>query len=158
MLRKGESILGIGLEPRSIVLPRRVGRGGFPGAAHRSQGEERCCLAEGFFQPEIGLRWESDQPLGSIAVVRQCMTELVRELEAVLRPMGVAGGQADRDPAGRRPPKVRLRVVRTIIDIDSSELSGPAIPPKFEASRLQKQGEIGGTNSPKAVRLNPKIH
>jgi hypothetical protein len=85
------------------------------------------------------------------------MTKLMRELEAVLCPMSVAGGQADGDPSGRRPLKVRLRVVRTTIDIDSSELSGRTEPPDFKASGLQEYGEIGGTNPAKSTRLNPKI-
>jgi hypothetical protein len=85
------------------------------------------------------------------------MTELVRELEAVLGPMGVAGRQADRNPTGRRPLEVGLRMVRTIIDINSGELSVPAVPPKFKTGRLQKRREIGRTNSSKAARLNPEI-
>ena len=49
MLRERHLLFGVGIKPGSVSSPRRVGRGGLPGAAHGSQGEQRSRFAETFF-------------------------------------------------------------------------------------------------------------
>src|SRR6202035_1469502 len=130
---------------------------GPPGAAHRSQGVQRSRFTKTFFQPEIGMGWITHQLARPIAEVGQGMTELVRKLKAVLRPMSVLSGQANRDAAGGRPLEVRLRMIRPMIDVDPAQLSPRAVAPKFKACRLQKGGQIGGTGRSKPVCLDADI-
>ena len=94
---------------------------------------------KGFLPTKNWLGADNEPSLcGPIAEVRQGMTELVRELKAVLGPMSVLGRQADRDAAGRRPLEIGLRMIGTIIDVDSAELSSRAVAPKFKSRQTAK--------------------
>jgi|SRR5580704_2424487 len=157
MLRERQPLLCIGVQPRSVVLPGRIGRGRAPSTAHGSQGEQRSRFAKTFFQPEIVVGWITDQPPRSIAEVGQRVAELVRKLKTVLRPVSVLSGQADHDPTTGRALEIGLRMIGTMIDIDTAELGPRAVAPNFKGHRLQKGGEISGTGRSKRVSLHPEI-
>src|ERR1700722_5733793 len=118
MFCQRNSLLGIAVQPRRVILPAWIGRRDPPGAGHGSQGKQRGRLTQTFFQPEIGLGWKTHHSLRSIVEVGQGVTEFVRKLKAVLRPMSVLGSQADRDAALCRALDVRLWVIKTMIDIN----------------------------------------
>src|ERR1700740_1616107 len=102
MLREREPPVGVSAEPRSIVSPGRIGRSDLPGTTHSSQGEQRSRFAKAFFQPEIGVGRITHQPLRIITEVGQRMAELVGKLKAVLGPVSVLSGEANRDTPPRR--------------------------------------------------------
>jgi hypothetical protein len=66
------------------------------------------------------------------------MAKFVSKLEAILSPVCILSSQPDRNPAIRHPDEIRLRMVKTVIDINSTEMSPRTITPQFEGSRLQK--------------------
>src|SRR5438876_7696435 len=157
MLRQPESQFGISVEPRSVTPPGRVLRGGLPGAAHGSQNEQRSRFAKTFFQPEIGVEWITYQKPRLIAKVGQRMTELMRKLKAILRPVSALSCQTDSNAAARRALEVDLRMISPTVDIDAVELSVWAIPPKFRGRRLQYGSDICGTSTPEPVSLHMDI-
>jgi hypothetical protein len=98
------------------------------------------------------LRWITHQP-HIIAEVGERVAELVRKLKAVLRPMSVATGQANRNTATWRALEIGLRMIGTIIDINTAQLSPGAVAPKFKGRRLQEDSDIFGTSRSKPVNL-----
>ena len=60
------------------------------------------------------------QPWRIIAELRERVTELVRKLKAVLRPVSVPSGQSNRDTATWRTLEVGLWMIGTIMDINTA--------------------------------------
>src|SRR5438309_1155831 len=86
-----------------------------------------------------------------IAKIGQRVAELVRELEAVLRPVGTLSGQTDRDTAVRGTLEIELRVIGPMVDLDAAESSAWAMSPKFTGGGLQHGRNIRGTDSSKTA-------
>jgi len=71
-----------------------------------------------------------------IAVVGRRVAELVRKLKAVLRPVSIPNRQSDPNAAARRSLEIGLRMIGTIVDIDTIQFCVWAVPLKFERRRL----------------------
>lgn len=103
------------------------------------------------------MRRIADRLLRSVAEIGERMAELVRKLKAVLRPMSVLGGQANGNTAIWCALEIGLRMIGTMIDIDTIEVSPWAVAPNFKRSGLQDCDEIFGTNLSKPAHLDPNI-
>ena len=76
---------------------------------------------------------------GLIAEVGQRVAELVRKLKAILRPVSVLSGQADRDSAACGALEIGLRMIGTVVDIDTAELGPRAVAPNFRGQPTAKR-------------------
>src|SRR6266567_299743 len=78
------------------------------------------------------------------------MTELVCKLKTVLCPVSILSRQTDCNPAARHVFKIDLRMIGSVIHIDSGELSMWAIPPKFTCRGLYHRMYISRASFPKS--------
>ena len=157
MFRQREPSLDVSIEPRGVIPPGRKGRGVLPLTAHGSQSKQRGRFAKAFFQPEIGVPCGGYHLALIVAVVGQCVAELVSKLKTVLRPVSILSGESDGDSTGRSKFEIDLRMIGPVIDVETVELSPWAMPPKLRARRLQHGRDISGTNPPESIRLHPDI-
>jgi hypothetical protein len=92
-----------------------------------------------------------------VAEVGQGVTELVRKLEAILGPMSVLSGQANRNAAIGRPLKIGLGMIDPMIDVDPAEFGPRAVAPDLKCRGLQNGAEICGTSCTESVCLHPDV-
>src|SRR5207249_497594 len=86
------------------------------------------------------------------------MAELVRKLKTILRPVSILSRQTDCNPAARYGFKIGLRMIGSVIHIDTRELSSWPISAKFSRRRLQHDCDVGGARYSKASGLHPDIN
>src|SRR5436190_1892760 len=78
------------------------------------------------------------------------MAELVRKLKTILRPVSILSRETDCNPAARHIFEIGLRMIGSMIHIDSGELSMWAIPPKFASRALYHRMYISRASFPKS--------
>ena len=64
------------------------------------------------------MAWITHQPL-IIAVVGQRVTELMRKLKAILRPVSIPNRQCDPNAASRHSLEIGLGMIGAIVDLDT---------------------------------------
>jgi hypothetical protein len=86
------------------------------------------------------------------------MAVFVSKLKSVLRPMSIAGRQADCDSVSSSASRIGLWMIRSVIHIDTRELSSWPISAKFSRCRLQHSVDVGDARYSKPSGLHPDIN
>ena len=100
------------------------------------------------------MSWISHQPLRIIGEVCKRVAELVCKLKAVLSPISILGRQTYRNAAVRLALEIGLRMIRSIVHVDTGKLGMWTMSPNFAGSGLQYGSDIGGTNLAEPCRLH----
>ena len=93
----------------------------------------------------------------AVAEIGQRVTEFMRKLKAILRPISISTRQTDRNSTVRGALEIDLRMISSVVDIDTVELSPVTMSPNFGGGRLQYASDIRRTSLPKPIWLHMNI-